>query len=108
MKISIIGQNQKDFEKYINIKGKFLFKQVYDFLLSIPGNTNATYYQVSSCIRYDKNLRDKLYIYLATFEEFLRAKIFDTALSNEMIKSPRTKYYSNQINNFISIYKICL
>ncbi len=73
----IIGQNQKDFEKYIKIKGKFLFKQVYDFLLSIPGNKNATYDQVSSCIRYDKNLRDKLYIYLATFEEFLRAKIFD-------------------------------
>ena len=64
------------FEKYVKIRGKFVLKQIYDFLLSFD-KEKVKYSDLSTCIRYDKNLRDNLYIYLATFEEYLRSQIFD-------------------------------
>ena len=63
----------EDKEKYKKLKGVYLHKQVYDILLEANGGENVTYYELSSIIRYDKNLRDTLYIYLATAEEYLRA-----------------------------------
>lgn len=49
--------------------------QVYNVLLEFKKGTKITYHELSSLIRYDKSLRDKLYIYLATFEEKLRADL---------------------------------
>ena len=66
-------KEEADFEKYKKLKGIYLHKQVYDILLKANGGENVTYYELSSIIRYDKNLRDTLYIYLATAEEYLRA-----------------------------------
>ena len=66
-------KEEADFEKYKKLKGIYLHKQVYDILLEANGGENVTYYELSSIIRYDKNLRDTLYIYLATAEEYLRA-----------------------------------
>lgn len=72
----IVADNEMcDFEKYIEIKGVYLHKQVYDVLTAYYLDT-VTYYELSSVIRYDKNLRDTLYKYLATFEEYLRANLF--------------------------------
>ena len=64
------------FEKYLKIRGKFVFKQIYDYLLNFD-KEKVDYTDISSCIRYDKNMRDTLYIYLATFEEYLRTQLFD-------------------------------
>ena len=64
------------FEKYVKIRGKFVFKQIYDYLLNFD-KEKVDYTDISSCIRYDKNMRDTLYIYLATFEEYLRTQLFD-------------------------------
>lgn len=66
----------RQFEKYVKIRGKFVLKQIYDFLLNF-NKEKVNYSDISTCIRYDKNLRDNLYIYLATFEEYLRAQILD-------------------------------
>lgn len=66
-------KEKEDFEKYKKLKGVYLHKQVYDILLEANGGENVTYQELSSIIRYDKNLRDTLYIYLATAEEYLRA-----------------------------------
>ena len=66
-------KEKEDFEKYKKLKGVYLHKQVYDILLEANGGENVTYSELSSIIRYDKNLRDTLYIYLATAEEYLRA-----------------------------------
>lgn len=74
-KLVLTESEQKDFEKYAKIKGVYLHKQVYDVLLSY-NSEQVSYSELSSVIRYDKNLRDKLYIYLATFEERLRAELF--------------------------------
>lgn len=66
--------NQKYFDKYLYLKGEYLHKQIYEVL---KGDIKQVLYSdLSSIIRYDKNLRDKLYIYLSTFEEFLRSEIF--------------------------------
>ncbi len=64
------------FDKYVKIRGKFVFKQIYDYLLNFD-KEKVEYTDISSCIRYDKNMRDTLYIYLATFEEYLRTQLFD-------------------------------
>lgn len=66
-------KEEADFQKYKKLKGIYLHKQVYDILLEANGGEEVTYYELSSIIRYDKNLRDTLYIYLATAEEYLRA-----------------------------------
>ncbi len=67
---------REEFEKFVKIKGEFLYKQIYDILLDC-GDTDVKYKELSSVIRYDKSLRDKLYIYLSTFEENLRSIIFE-------------------------------
>ena len=73
-KLTFASQEERDdFEKYQKLKGVYLHKQVYDILLEANVGEGVTYYELSSIIRYDKNLRDKLYIYLGTYEEYLRA-----------------------------------
>lgn len=74
-KLIVADNEMRDFEKYIQIKGVYLHKQVYDVLTEYAADT-VTYYELSSVIRYDKNLRDTLYKYLANFEEYLRANLF--------------------------------
>ena len=70
-------KEREDFEKYKKLKGIYLHKQVYDILLEANGGETVTYAELSSIIRYDKNLRDTLYIYLATVEEQLRVLLLD-------------------------------
>ena len=64
-----------EFEKYKALKGEYLYKQVADILFELDEKP-VCYSDVSSVIRYDKKLRDTLFIYLASFEEFLRAELF--------------------------------
>ena len=70
-------KEKEEFEKYKKLKGVYLHKQVYDILLEANGGETVTYAELSSIIRYDKNLRDTLYIYLATVEEQLRVLLLD-------------------------------
>lgn len=70
------NQEKEEFEKYVKIRSKFVLKQIYDFLLNFD-KEKVKYSDLNTCIRYDKNLRDTLYKYLATFEEYLRTQIFD-------------------------------
>ena len=68
---------KEDFKKYKKLKGVYLHKQIYDILLEANGGETVTYAELSSIIRYDKNLRDTLYIYLATIEEQLRVLLLN-------------------------------
>ena len=70
-------KERAEFEKYKKLKGVYLHKQVSDILLEANGGENVTYQELSSIIRYDKNLRDTLYIYLSTIEEQLRVLLLD-------------------------------
>lgn len=70
------NHERAEFDKYKKIRSKFVLKQIYDYLLNF-NTEQVKYSDLSTCIRYDKNLRDNLYIYLATFEEYLRTQLFD-------------------------------
>ena len=79
-----------EFNKYKELKGEYLYKQIYDLLLELNNDSFVNYDDLSSIIRYDKTLRDTLYIYLATFEEWLKALIFkkyDVVDSSKIYKS---------------------
>ena len=79
------NEDEKEtFKKYLPLKGKFLHKQIYDILKEANGD-QVTYYELSSVLRYDKNLRDTLYIYLATAEEYLKALLLDKFDSDEKL-----------------------
>lgn len=74
----MVFQNEEEkanYEKYKKLKGEDLFYQIYCILSE--SQSPVKYVTVSSYVRYDKNLRDKLYIYMATLEEYYRAQLLD-------------------------------
>ncbi|MDE6441829.1 MAG: hypothetical protein K2L12_03635, partial [Clostridia bacterium] len=74
-------------QKYLKTRGLYLYKQVYDALVKWTPNVNEIkYHQFSNLIRYDKGIRDKLYIYLAAAEEYLRNIIFDEIEIDKKLK----------------------
>lgn len=88
----LIVDNKEELNKYLQLKGLYLHLQIYNILLDLKNGEAVTYYELSSIIRYDKNLRDKLYIYLATFEEKLRAdlcSLYDVGSIAIYKKSPK-------------------
>ena len=60
---------------YINMKGLYLHVMIFDYLSKETGNEQISWKQISDELRKDKGLRDTLYIYLATLEEYVRAYI---------------------------------
>lgn len=88
---------KETFKKYLPLKGKFLHKQIYDILKEANGG-QVTYYELSSVLRYDKNLRDTLYIYLATAEEYLKALLLDKFDSDK--KLPKYIFGKFKVDNF--------
>lgn len=104
-----------EFEKYIKIRGQFVLKQIYEYLLNF-NNKEVSYSDLSTCIRYDKNLRDQLYIYLATYEECLRAQLFDKYEINkgytinkkhkDYIKKMAENMYESFDKEYSVLYKI--
>ena len=96
-------KEEADFEKYKKLKGIYLHKQVYDILLEANGGESVTYYELSSIIRYDKNLRDTLYIYLATAEEYLRALLcekYDVAEDCKLFERHCSPYLMESFRKF--------
>ena len=66
-------KEEADFEKYRQLKGDDLYVQIFRILSE--KTPKVKYVTVGAYIRYDKNLRDKLYIYLATLEEYCKARL---------------------------------
>ena len=60
---------------YVNMKGIYLHSLIVNYLLKDSNKTKVSWKQVSDELRNDKGLRDALYIYLATLEEYIRAYI---------------------------------
>lgn len=60
---------------YIKVKGLYLHVEIYEYLLKENNNQAITWKQISDELRLDKGLRDTLYIFLATLEEYIRAYI---------------------------------
>ena len=66
-------EEEVDFEKYRQLKGDDLYFQIFRILSE--KTPKVKYVTVRAYIRYDKNLRDMLYIYLATLEEYCKARL---------------------------------
>lgn len=80
------GEEQQ-FNEYMTTRGVFLYKQVYDVLCKWKPNVKEIKYEhFKNVIRYDKSLRDKLYIYLAAAEEYLRNIVFENVELKESCK----------------------
>ena len=60
---------------YVNMKGIYLHSLIVDYLSKDSNKTKVSWKQVSDELRNDKGLKDTLYIYLATLEEYIRAYI---------------------------------
>lgn len=121
-KITFKNNNENNsFQKYKLVRGEYLYKQIYDIMLDIKDKNDIAYSDFSSVIRYDKSLRDNLYIYLSTFEEYLKANIFrkydisdnlkiDSKDANAIIENAikkETNDYSNLYYNFdLDLYGI--
>ncbi len=74
---------QSQLKHFIELKGYMLHRHVYEYLEILLKREQITYSELSSVIRYDKRLRDKLYVYLSTAEEYLKAYIFDNYYLND-------------------------
>lgn len=60
---------------YIKVKGLYLHLQIFDYLTKGNKDITISWKQIADELRTDKGLRDTLYIYLATLEEYIRAYI---------------------------------
>lgn len=66
-------EEEADFEKYRQMRGDDVYFQIFRVLSE--KTPKVKYVTVRAYIRYDKNLRDMLYIYLATLEEYCKARL---------------------------------
>lgn len=65
-----------EFEGNKRVKGEFLLKQIYDVLIDINESHAVSFQDIIYVVKYNKSLRDKLYVFLAIFEKALKADIF--------------------------------
>jgi len=72
---------------YLDTKGVSIHLRIVEHLGFNLSNQKLEWTRISALLRYDKKLRDKIYVYLATLEEYIRAYI-----SNN--------YEDNPIQNF--------
>ena len=72
-KLYIEPREEQEFIDYLKLRGFYLYKQVYEALINCSASKdNIKYCDFKNFIRYDKCIRDKLYIFLAAAEEYLR------------------------------------
>lgn len=83
---------------YINMKGLYLHATIFNYLLQENHNKQITWKQISDELRIDKGLRDTLYIYLATLEEYIRAYI-----SNKYENDAKQSFWINGKGNHNAI-----
>ena len=67
-------KDRENFYRYSKIRGVQLYKIIYYSLNRI--SDNVSYQDVNSFIKYDKALKDVLYTYLGSLEEYIKVYIF--------------------------------
>ena len=86
------GEEKNDAEFYIRVKGDAIHQKIMTHLGVDFSHAESTveWSKVSALLRYDKKLRDKIYIYIATLEEYLRAYI-----SNKYENMPNQSFWQD-------------
>lgn len=76
--IQKLNKEDKDnFNQYSPIRGVQVYKIIFKALYNITNNTDFSYGEVNSFVRYDKAIKDELFTYLGTLEDIIRKYIFD-------------------------------
>lgn len=90
------SEEENEAQKYIRLKGFVQYQRVIEYCRI--SDENPSYKVVSHLYKYDKRLRDNLYIYLATVEEFLRACIGNKFEDNadELVKTRKFEKKQSQ------------
>lgn len=78
------AKEREQAKKYIALKGIVQYQRIIEFFKIQEQDSLPTYAKVSSLYKYDKRLRNTLYIYVATVEEYLRAIIGNKFEADEM------------------------
>ena len=69
-------EDKDDCEFYLDVKGVEIHRAIMEYLqFDFLEGSKIKWSIISQKLKEDKRLRDKLYIYLATFEEYIRAYI---------------------------------
>ena len=72
-KLYIEPREEQEFNYYLELRGYYLYKQVYEALINFSNfKDDIKYCDFKNFIRYDKSIRDKLYVFLAAAEEHLK------------------------------------
>ena len=67
---SLTNENKKNYDDYSKIRGAQQYRIIYETLVKI--NPNVTWNDVNSFVIFDKAIKDILFKYLGTYEEYLR------------------------------------
>lgn len=67
-------KDKENYDRYSVLRGKQSYKIIYECLSKI--DNNISYTDVNSFIRYDKKMKDILYIFLGSLEEYIKNYIF--------------------------------
>ncbi|MDY4787833.1 MAG: Abi family protein [Bacilli bacterium] len=107
--ISVDSEEEKqDLDFYLDVKGVKIHQEIMDYLkFDFSDGKKIKWSDISKILKKDKKIRDKLYIYLAALEEYIRAYIsnkyqdniyqifwIDGKQSRNKIKTNLTKGYS--------------
>ena len=85
------SKDEEDAKFYFRVKGMKFYQKLIDHLEKTK--SLITWQNVSSLFRYDKRLREKLYVYIATLEEYIRA-----FLSNKYENEPDQFFRQDEEN----------
>lgn len=94
-------EEKNNFDYYSQIRGVQQYKIIYETLEKIaPGE--ITYKDVNSFVRYDKAIKDVLYKYLGTLEEYIKTYIFANYDFKKEAKLTKKEYiFFNQLQALI-------
>jgi hypothetical protein len=93
--ICISGEKDYEYYKYLQVRGYGVYQIVYQAVSLFSGKECIDANDFKGLMRYDKRLRDNLYIYLATAEEYLKSEIWN-----------RLKYMGDKIITKLDNYAI--
>jgi len=71
---SLSTKERNNYERYSVLRGKQLYRIIYECLLKY--SNNVSYTDVNSFVRYDKSMKNILYIFLGSLEEYIKNYIF--------------------------------
>ena len=69
-------ENKNEIDKWLNIKGEIKYLEFVKILKT--NNIDRTWETVSNLYRYDKRLQINLFKYMSFFEEYIRAKLWNS------------------------------